>query len=86
MNHLHIHVLSVDHVSECLKAAGHYNSFTTGFFVPLDAFPLAEDDPRRAKRGLGENLICWRCGSDFKRKFVELKGHLEEEFEMWKRE
>lgn len=84
MNHLHVHILSVDRVSECLRHRKHYNSFTTPFFVPIEDFPLDKDDVRRqpSKEGyLEQDLICWRCGKDFGRKFKQLKSHLEEEFE-----
>lgn len=90
MNHLHIHVLSRDMHSEKMKHRKHYNSFTTDFFVELDDFPLAEDDWRRekdAQRHWPERpMVCWRCGGDFGNRFKELKGHLEDEFEEWKRE
>jgi aprataxin len=84
MNHLHVHVLSVDHYSECLKHRRHYNSFVTPFLVPLEAFPLSPDDPRRYESYLDGDLICWRCGKDFGRSFAKLKLHLAEEFEKWK--
>lgn len=89
MTHLHIHVLSVDRVSECMKHRKHYNSFATRFFVPLDDFPLAEDDQRRSpgKEGfLGKDLKCWRCGEGFRGKFAKLKEHLDEEFKEWRSE
>lgn len=87
MNHLHVHVMSRDMHSERLKHRKHYNSFTTDFFVPLDDFPLARDDPRRRQGKWPERpMVCWRCGRDFGNKFKELKGHLEGEFEEWKRE
>lgn len=87
MNHLHVHVLSRDMHSERLKNRKHYNSFTTDFFVPLEDFPLAEDDPRRRQKGWPERpMVCWRCGRDFGNRFKELKEHLEREFEEWRRE
>jgi aprataxin len=89
MNHLHIHVLSVDRFSEKLRHKKHYNSFATPFFVDLDAFPLSADDERRhpGKNGyLNSNLKCWRCGADFRTRFASLKEHLAVEFEEWKRE
>lgn len=87
MNHLHVHVLSRDMHSERLKHRKHYNSFTTDFFVPLDDFPLAEDDPRRSQKGWPERpMVCWRCGRDFGNRFKELKEHLDGEFEEWKKE
>ncbi|KAL1969707.1 hypothetical protein VTN77DRAFT_8260 [Rasamsonia byssochlamydoides] len=88
MNHLHIHVLSVDRHSDRLKHRKHYNSFTTPFFIDLDDFPLAKDDVRRhpGREGyLKRDFICWRCGRNFGNKFQELKNHLEEEFQEWKR-
>lgn len=87
MNHLHVHVLSRDMHSERMKHKKHYNSFTTAFFVPLEDFPLAADDPRRSQKGWPERpMVCWRCGRDFGRGFKELKAHLEDEFDEWKRE
>ncbi|KAL1956430.1 hypothetical protein VTO42DRAFT_7316 [Malbranchea cinnamomea] len=88
MNHLHIHVISVDRHSPCLKHRKHYNSFATSFFVPIEDFPLAPDDIRRHPEREGylqRDLICWRCGKNFGNKFTMLKEHLEEEFEEWKR-
>jgi aprataxin len=89
MNHLHIHVLSVDRFSEKLRHRKHYNSFSTPFFVELDAFPLSADDERRhpGRNGyLNSNLKCWRCGKDFGGRFTILKEHLAAEFEQWKKE
>lgn len=87
MNHLHVHVLSPDHRSECVRHRKHYNSFSTPFLVPVSAFPLAVDDPRRhpGREGyLERDLVCWRCGQGFGRGFKALKEHLEGEFERWK--
>lgn len=88
MNHLHVHIMSVDRYSERLKHRKHYNSFATPFFVNLDDFPLEKDDVRRhpGRQGyLQRNFICWRCGRDFGNQFAKLKLHLEEEFNEWKR-
>lgn len=88
MSHLHIHVISVDRVSECMRHRKHYNSFATPFFVPLTAFPLAEDDRRKhpGREGyLASDLKCWRCNKNFGNKFQQLKAHLEEELQSWKR-
>lgn len=86
MNHLHIHVLSVDRYSDRLKHRKHYNSFATPFLVDIDDFPLAKDDPRRHPDGyLKRDFICWRCSRNFGNKFQQLKDHLEEEYEQWKR-
>ncbi|KAJ5279116.1 hypothetical protein N7478_004488 [Penicillium angulare] len=88
MNHLHVHVIAVDRYSERLKHRKHYNSFATPFLVPIGDFPLAPDDERRhpTREGyLKRDFVCWRCGKGFGNKFVELKKHLEQEFEEWKR-
>lgn len=89
MSHLHVHVLSRDHVSECMRHRKHYNSFATPFLVPLEDMPLARDDVRRrpGRQGyLDHDLLCWRCGKNFGRGFAKLKQHLAEEFESWKME
>lgn len=91
MGHMHVHVFSRDMHSPCLKHRKHYNSFNTPFLVDIAEFPLAREDIRRG-RGTREesfmkrDLVCWRCGRNFGNRFKELKGHLEDEFEEWKRE
>ncbi|KAJ6102251.1 hypothetical protein N7486_004678 [Penicillium sp. IBT 16267x] len=88
MNHLHVHIIAVDRHSERLKHRKHYNSFATPFFVPIEDFPLAEDDVRRhpTREGyLKRDFVCWRCGEEFGNKFTQLKEHLEGEFEEWRR-
>ncbi|KAJ5713664.1 uncharacterized protein N7483_010845 [Penicillium malachiteum] len=78
----------MDRYSERLKHRKHYNSFSTPFFVPIDDFPLAEDDVRRhpTQEGyLKRDFVCWRCGEEFGNQFVQLKEHLKQEFEEWKK-
>ena len=84
MNHLHIHVLSKDLHSECMKKRNHYLSFTTEFLIGMDQYPLAKNDPRRHYGHFPEDMHCWRCGKNFKNKMASLKEHLEDEFEEWK--
>lgn len=89
MRHLHVHVLSVDRVSEGVRRRKHYNSFATPFLIDVDDFPLAEEDVRRhpGRQGyLDSDLKCWRCGKNFGARFGTLKVHLEKEFEEWKKE
>lgn len=89
MANLHIHVISVDRQSDCLKHRKHYNSFATPFFVPLDDFPLTQDDERRwpgREQYLRREFTCWRCGQGFGMKFQDLKRHLQKEFEAWRAE
>ena len=75
---------------ETMKHRKHYNSFNTDFFIPLDDFPLADDDPRKQVAYQNDNLKkefkCWRCGKVFGNKFKELKEHLVTELKEWKKE
>ncbi|KAJ5499067.1 Aprataxin-like protein [Penicillium expansum] len=74
--------------SERLKHRKHYNSFSTPFFVPIEDFPLAQDDVRRnpTEEGyLKRDFTCWRCARGFGNRFAELKQHLEQEFKEWKK-
>lgn len=95
MNHLHLHIISVESWSPCVKHHKHYNSFNTDFFLPLDQFPYAPDDARRTKAYqitmLQADFVCWRCGKNFgvynsKANFERLKKHLDEEFKAWRLE
>lgn len=89
MSHLHVHVLSREMHSESLKHRKHYNSFNTPFLVDVADFPLAADDPRRDTKKaqyLQWEFECWRCGKKFGNQFKRLKEHLEEEYQMWKKE
>ncbi|KAL9137813.1 MAG: hypothetical protein Q9175_000985 [Cornicularia normoerica] len=89
MNHLHIHILSVDRHSECMKHRKHYNSFSTPFLIDVEDFPLNRNDDRRHPGTAGymeRDLKCWRCGKLFGNKFSRLKEHLDEEFDEWKKE
>lgn len=90
MNHLHVHVLSRDNYSGFMKHRNHYNSFNTPFFVKLSEFPLSKDDPREPSNAcenyLERDLLCWRCGENFKRSMAKLKEHLKQEFDEWKKE
>lgn len=86
MSHLHIHVLSKDMVSEPMRRKNHYLSFTTDFLVGMEHFPLAKDDYRRRYTHFPEDMLCWRCGQNFKNKMTKLKEHLEIEKDSWIRE
>ena len=89
MNHLHIHILSMDRHSECMRHRKHYNSFSTPFLIDVEDFPLDKNDKRRhpgRERYMERDLRCWRCGKLFGNKFSRLKEHLDEEFEEWKQE
>lgn len=88
MSHLHIHILSIDRQSECMRHRKHYNSFATPFLVDVEDFPLDKQETARRSKGgwLDRDLVCWRCGRNFGNKFKALKQHLEGEFEEWKKQ
>ena len=89
MNHLHVHIISIDRHSECMKHRKHYNSFSTPFLIDVEDFPLDKSDDRKhpgRERYLDRELECWRCGTVFGNKFSRLKAHLDDEFEEWKKE
>jgi aprataxin len=87
MHHMHIHIISNDMHSPCLKHKKHYLSFNTSFLVPMEDFPL-EEGSKRFHPGNWPNwdMVCWRCGKNFANKFAALKKHLDDEFEEWKKE
>ncbi|KAF3920427.1 Aprataxin [Dactylellina cionopaga] len=92
MSNLHVHVISEDMHSPCLKQKKHYNSFNSKFFVNLDEFPLDEDDGRipGVSQGftntfLKGDMVCWKCKVNFRNHFKELKEHLEIEYQTWKK-
>jgi aprataxin len=66
MNHLHMHVISQDFDSPCLKNKKHWNSFTTTFFVPLEEVLInlekGEVDFSYRETRLNGGLKCHRCG------------------------
>jgi aprataxin len=90
MNHMHIHIISRDMHSDCVKKRQHYNAFNTPFFVNLDEFPLPEDDERWTLKVRPYyhdwDFICWRCERNFGNRFMELKRHLDKEFLEWRSE
>jgi len=66
MKHLHMHVISQDFDSPCLKHKKHWNSFTTTFFVPLEEVFIAvekgDTDFQYRENRLKEGLKCHKCG------------------------
>lgn len=73
--------------SPWMKHKKHYLSFNTTFLLLLGDFPLQEGSPRFHPGDWPSwDMVCWRCGKNFKNKFKALKAHLEEEFEVWKQE
>jgi aprataxin len=96
MTHLHIHIMSRDYAGEYMKTKKHYISFArflithqysadsiSSFFVDLDSFPLASDDPRKkilyAESLMKQDLVCWRCKHTFAT-MPSLQTHLAQEW------
>ncbi|EPQ58176.1 HIT-like protein [Gloeophyllum trabeum ATCC 11539] len=94
MEHLHLHVISSDLVSQALKNKKHYNSFhpKLGFFLHLnDVLSWFESDQSyydmktQLKKEeyeplLKQDLVCWECDRPMKN-IPTLKGHLKEKWE-----
>ncbi|EAU88593.2 hypothetical protein CC1G_04299 [Coprinopsis cinerea okayama7 len=94
MEHLHLHVLSADLVSEKMKKKKHYNSFhpSLGFFLHIDDVlewfestpeyfeQVTELNPKKYESLLKDSLACFTCGSAMKN-IPTLKVHLQEEWD-----
>ena len=79
MNHLHMHVISQDFDSPCLKHKKHWNSFTTTFFVPIEELLIAvskgDTDFSYRQNRLQGGLKCHRCGK-VQANIPKLKEHI----------
>eukprot|EP00967_Tisochrysis_lutea_P073083 scaffold97763_cov33-Tisochrysis_lutea.AAC.1 len=82
MRQLHLHVISADLDSPCLKNKKHYNSFATDFFVPPERWlaqlkelgrVVVDDHAEEAK--LKRDLKCYLTGRALKN-IPELKAYL----------
>ncbi|KAI0920204.1 hypothetical protein AcV5_010007 [Taiwanofungus camphoratus] len=94
MEHVHLHIISADLCSSAMKNKKHYNSFhpKLGFFIHLDEVlswfdsepsyfsEIAKLKPSRYESLLKEDLLCWRCGQDYKN-MPTLKTHLQHEWD-----
>jgi aprataxin len=82
MRQLHLHLISSDLDSPCLKTKKHYNSFATDFFIPPEAWirQLQKQNAlgvnaRAAEEGLKREMRCFFTGKSLKN-VPELKAHL----------
>lgn len=81
MSHIHLHVISQDFDSPCLKNKKHWNSFTTDYFVDTqDVIAMLEQDGKvRVKEGTTEMLkLPLRCHICHKEQATipKLKDHI----------
>lgn len=80
MTHLHLHVVSQDFDSQCLKNKKHWNSFTTDFFVSFAEMRQAVldggvvDFSAREHR-IKQDLKCHRCDAALLN-MPKLKAHI----------
>ncbi|KAH3814565.1 hypothetical protein DPMN_143067 [Dreissena polymorpha] len=82
MSHLHLHAISQDFDSPCLKTKKHWNSFTTEYFVDskdvierLKKHGKVEYDIKENTALLNNDLRCHVCGSAQKN-MPALKTHI----------
>ena len=82
MINLHLHILSMDLDSPCLKHKKHYNSFATTFFVDADrveqellANTVIAINLQAEEEKLSQSLKCFKCGQT-QSNFPNLKNHL----------
>ncbi|XP_069024312.1 aprataxin [Embiotoca jacksoni] len=85
MSHVHLHVISQDFDSPCLKNKKHWNSFTTDYFIESrDVIQMLETDGKvTVKEGTGEMLKlplrCHECRKELPT-IPALKEHLKSHF------
>ncbi|XP_070840263.1 aprataxin [Chaetodon trifascialis] len=85
MSHVHLHVISQDFDSPCLKNKKHWNSFTTDYFIESqDVIQMLETNGRvTVKEGTSEllkrPLCCHVCRTEFPT-IPTLKAHLKTHF------
>ncbi|XP_017553051.2 aprataxin isoform X2 [Pygocentrus nattereri] len=81
MSHIHLHVISQDFDSPCLKNKKHWNSFTTDYFIDSQEIiaKLERDGKVSVKEGMGEllklPLCCHVCRKE-QATIPKLKDHL----------
>ena len=84
MTHLHMHVISRDFDSPCLKTKKHWNSFTSEFFLPaedvvrqLQTLGKVEVDKGRYEAILKAPLKCHVCHASCQN-MPKLKAHIQQ--------
>ncbi|VEU21234.1 DEKNAAC102198 [Brettanomyces naardenensis] len=89
LRNLHIHVMTTDLYSTCLKHKKHYNSFGSSFAINWDEMPLSKSDPRYDDEGYCKGLLKQDMvfeGVNYGGHFVELKKAIGRRFQRTYRE
>uniref|UniRef100_A0A1I8MHL3 Aprataxin C2HE/C2H2/C2HC zinc finger domain-containing protein n=1 Tax=Musca domestica TaxID=7370 RepID=A0A1I8MHL3_MUSDO len=92
MQRLHLHVISKDFVSDCLKTKKHWNSFNTALFLNYDDLIVQLNENNKVKRLdsvtikelSNEDLKCNQC-TYVAKNMPSLKQHLLEHYEKKKK-
>ncbi|KAJ8371678.1 hypothetical protein AAFF_G00303540 [Aldrovandia affinis] len=88
MSHVHLHVISQDFDSPCLKNKKHWNSFTTDYFIESkDVIDMLERDGRVAVKAGAADLLrlplrCHVCHRELST-VPQLKEHLKAHLPQW---
>ena len=85
---VHMHVISQDFISPCLKTKRHWNSFNTPYFIEADNvieylskegfIPNSVD--QEAKKWLAEDVKCNQCSHKPRGMGMSFKKHLEDHY------
>jgi len=83
MAQVHLHVISTDFDSPCLKHKKHWNSFTTPYFIPSSQVitqmeeegKIDKPDKELAKKWMDSQLKCHKC-EYMPKNFPDLKKHI----------
>ncbi|ELT97774.1 hypothetical protein CAPTEDRAFT_132902 [Capitella teleta] len=82
MSHVHMHVISQDFDSVCLKTKKHWNSFTTEYFLDsedviqmIENFDAVEVNSSDSEKILKKDLRCHKCSKEFST-MPALKKHI----------
>ena len=85
MAQVHMHVISQDFISPCLKTKKHWNSFNTPYFIDADKVleylskegSIPNNIEQEAKKWLANDVKCHKCSHKPRGMGIPFKQHLE---------
>ena len=88
MSQIHMHVISQDFISPCLKTKKHWNSFNTNYFVEAETVLkylskegcIPSTVEMEAKKWLLQDVKCHKCSHKPRGMGIPFKQHLEEHY------